>query len=570
MSAPQPQAVGRREQLEAASAAALRALSGARDVDLRAGWAYRGLRRLAIGGLPAPPSDDRLEAWRGHSDALALRLRYSDPQLHHSARPEEPVAGLVFDLLEQQRVESLAGEALPGVRANLAHHSREWALATHRCGFTQSPTGLLLYTVVQICRSRLTGDPVLAETEGLIESTRFALAPEIGADLAQLRRHRRDQQAFARHAASIAAVVARHYAELRPERGRAARADASDRLAEFMPFDAGEGDDPAAAARGDRGIEASDTDSDYRAFTTDYDDQRRAEELVRGDVLRERRVELDHLITTHGISPGRVARLVATLFGEPAPAGWEGGLEEGVIDGRRLPLLVTSPAERRLFRREQHEAAPLVHVTLLVDCSGSMKAHSRFIAVLVDVAARAIEQAGGRCEVLGFTTAAWHGGRARRDWVKAGKPAHPGRLNERRHLIFKDTDTPWQRARAALAALLHEEFYREGIDGEALEWATARAAGRPEQRRLLFVFSDGSPMDSATATANDPGYLDRHLREVVARAHGGPVEVFGVGVGLDLGSTYPRSRVLDVARGPRHATFAEMLGLAAPVRRGGR
>jgi cobaltochelatase CobT len=44
--------------------------------------------------------------------------------------------------------------------------------------------------------------------------------------------------------------------------------------------------------------------------------------------------------------------------------------------------------------------------------------------VLVDVLVRALEQAGIASEVLGFTTGAWNGGRAQRDWAHAGRPAH--------------------------------------------------------------------------------------------------------------------------------------------------
>jgi len=74
-----------------------------------------------------------------------------------------------------------------------------------------------------------------------------------------------------------------------------------------------------------------------------------------------------------------------------------------------------------------------VLVTLLVDCSGSMGTHAEPVAVPVDVLARALERAGAGCEVLGFTTAAWHGGRSRRDWLRAGRPPNPGRLAEVRH-----------------------------------------------------------------------------------------------------------------------------------------
>ena len=70
------------------------------------------------------------------------------------------------------------------------------------------------------------------------------------------------------------------------------------------------------------------------------------------------------------------------------------------------------------------------------------------------------------------------------------------------------------------------------MDGEAVEWACARLAARPEARKILVVISDGSPMDGATALANDPFYLDNHLKQVVARQESaGRVEVLGLGVG---------------------------------------
>ena len=151
-------------------------------------------------------------------------------------------------------------------------------------------------------------------------------------------------------------------------------------------------------------------------------------------------------------------------------------------------------------------------------------------------------------EVLGFTTGAWNGGRARRDWLRAGRPPHPGRLNEGCHLVFKDADDAVAARPPGIAALLKADLFREGIDGEAVDWACARL--RRAQRSAPAAagrVSDGSPMDSATHLANDAHYLDQHLREVVARhEQRGGVEICGLGVGLDLSPYYRRSQVLDL------------------------
>src|SRR3546814_1103252 len=100
------------------------------------------------------------------------------------------------------------------------------------------------------------------------------------------------------------------------------------------------------------------------------------------------------------------------------------------------------------------------------------------IAVMVDILMRALGQIGVATEILGFTTSAWNGGRARQDWLKSGAPVSPGRLNEVRHLVFKTPAATWRRARRPLAALLTADLCRGGIDGEAVDWVCRGQIGR--------------------------------------------------------------------------------------------
>ena len=119
-----------------------------------------------------------------------------------------------------------------------------------------------------------------------------------------------------------------------------------------------------------------------------------------------------------------------------------------------------------------------------------------------------------------------------------------------------------------MAALLKADLFREGIDGEAVDWAVARMAGRAEQRRWLLVVSDGSPMDTATHLANDRHYLDHHLRQVVQRHEAsGAVEIGGIGVGLDLSPYYSRSQALDLSAPPGNRVFQEIVELIGGHRR---
>jgi cobaltochelatase CobT len=556
----------RQQQVEELAAAAVRALSGEADVQ------FRG-RRLHRGGQPLPalaphlqPSleDDDFGSFRGAADGVALRLSRSDLALHRALRPDDGVERVVFDLLEQFRVESLAPGTMPGVVHNLRHRHEQWSLSVLREHLMDTASGLLLYTVAQVARARVTAQPVVEATEGLIESTRMALAPVIGADLAALRRTRDDQAAYARHALNIARAVGLGVRRAVADEGADADGDggaAAQALGRLLAFDAGSTDVlPTAAAGEPRSFEGS--DESYRIYTTAYDVERRAASLVRSDLLHMYREQLDRRIAAHGVNVPRLARELKALLAVPQRDGWDGARDEGRIDGRRLAQLVASPTERRLFRVEREEPVADCVVAFLVDCSGSMKQHAEAVALLVDVFGRALEEAGAVSEVLGFTTTAWNGGRARKDWVRAGQPSQPGRLNEVCHLVFKDADTPWRRARRDVTALLKPDLFREGIDGEAVDWACGRLMARSEARRILVVISDGCPMDGATALANGAHYLDEHLQAVVARREReGVVAIRAVGVGLDLSPYYRRSLAIDAAAPPSHVVLREIAQL---------
>lgn len=556
--------------VEELCAAAIRALAGDAELHFRSRRLHRGRRALPLYAPHLHPSleTDDFASFRGAADGLALRLRHSDAALHERLRPDEPVERLVFELLEQIRAEALVPPGMPGVASNLRHRYEAWSRSFHHSGLTDTARGLLLYTVAQICRARVTNEPVLDETEDSMEATRAALSPLIGHALAGLRRERHDQAAYAVHALAIARTIAQMLhgdgAESAGERRAGDEADAEHAaFSLLMDLDAQVSERFTSAVSGRSRVLEESADG-YRVFTTAYDREQHAAALVRPELLREYRETLDARIAGQGVNGARLARELRALLAQPAHDGWDSAQEEGRIDGRRIAQLISSPTERRLFRSERVEPLADCVVSWLIDCSGSMKEHIESVAMIVDVFVRALEQAGVASEILGFTTGAWNGGRALRDWQRAGRPPHPGRLNEQCHLVFKDADTSWRRARAPIAALLKADLFREGIDGEAVRWAHRRLRDRPEGRKLLLVVSDGSPMDSATHLANDAHYLDQHLVQELQRIEqAGDVQVFGVGVGLDLSPYYSASLVLDLAGATGNQLFRELLEMIA-------
>jgi cobaltochelatase CobT len=564
----------RQQRIEEWCAASIRAIAGMPDLHYRSGRLHRGARALPRFAAHLHPSidTDDTRSFRGAADGLALRVARSDAALHATLAPTEPLERAIFDLLEQFRVESLVPDAMPGMRHNLRHRFEQWSLGFHHSGLNESARGILLYTTAQICRSRVCAEPVLELTEDLIETTRGKLGPRISHALGRLRRHREDQAAYAAHAAAIARIVGELMRARDDERGEGddEKSRQDNRRGVYDAMLGPEEDEHegfAVAETGHSRVLAEAPDG-YRVFTRAYDREVDAATLARAAVLAEQRTRLDRRIAEQGVNVSRLARALKTLLAVPVADGWDGAQEEGLIDGRRLAQLVSTPAERRLFRIDRLQPTSSTHVSFLVDCSGSMKQHAEPVAMLVDVFARALELADVSVEVLGFTTGAWNGGRAERDWQRAGRPPHPGRLNECCHMVFKAADTPWRRARPAIAALLKPDLFREGVDGEAVQWACRRMEGRGDARRLLFVLSDGSPMDSATHRANDQHYLDHHLREVVMREEiASGVEIVGLGLGLDLSPYYRHSLPLDLAAPAGNRSFHEIVGMVAALGR---
>jgi cobaltochelatase CobT len=211
-----------------------------------------------------------------------------------------------------------------------------------------------------------------------------------------------------------------------------------------------------------------------------------------------------------------------------------------------LARIVANPTHSLSFKREKEMEFRDTVVTLLIDNSGSMRGRPITIAAMsADILARTLERCGVKVEILGFTTSQWKGGQTRKQWLDSGKPAHPGRLNDLRHIVYKSADTPWRRARKNLGLMLREGILKENIDGEALAWAHSRILGRPEARKIMMVVSDGAPVDDSTLSVNTGNYLEKHLRDVIAFIEvRSPVQLLAIGIGHDVTRYYRRAVTL--------------------------
>src|SRR5579864_675269 len=110
------------ENFKRSTTAALRAIAERDDVTVTYGPEPPGLAGPRA-RLPMPPRDlsqHEASLVRGAADALALRLRYHDAQLHARRLPQNDVARAIFEGVEQARVEALGARRMSGVAANLA------------------------------------------------------------------------------------------------------------------------------------------------------------------------------------------------------------------------------------------------------------------------------------------------------------------------------------------------------------------------------------------------------------------------------------------------------------------
>ena len=535
---------------------------------------------------PGPALEPKLVAEaRGAADSAALRLRHHDSRLHARVAPMDIEARGVFDALETARVEALGARAMGGIKGNLAQLTEARVHGDAIVRARNAEEVPLATAVGLIARERLTGEaPPRAAVAGLKLVSDW-IEQKAAAELDALAFTLDDQAAFAklsrRLLEDLDLATAEDISDDEPrEAGDDAEGDeggsedkaeqdddgtpgggdvemrseqAEDDSAEgdsSEEMEAGEdeapaGDDPSEsviASPGRRNWDLS-PESDYKAFTTRFDEIIEAAELCDEEELGRLRAYLDQQMAGLQNVVTRLAnRLQRRLMAQQARS-WDFDQEEGMLDAARLARVVVNPAHALSFKIERDVEFRDTVVSLLIDNSGSMRGRPIAIAAIcADILARTLERCGVSTEILGFTTRGWKGGQSREAWLSAGRPPSPGRLNDLRHIVYKRADEPYRRSRRNLGLMMREGLLKENIDGEALLWAHNRLIARPEERRILMVISDGAPVDDSTASANGGSYLERHLRQVIEWIEKrSSVELIAIGIGHDVTRYYERA-----------------------------
>src|SRR6187455_1214162 len=556
--------------------------------------------------LPEPPRKlGKAEAAvvRGHADSIALRLACHDPAMHRRLQPAGQQARAVFEAVEQARVEAIGARRMDGVAQNLTAMLDE---RFHRGKFdeiTDRADAPIEDALALMVRERLTGMSPPPAAKRLVDLWRPLIEDRAGSDLDRLESLVEDQRQFSDVVHDLLDALEMgedrsHDSEDEEDEGEedrrkqesgedgdAADSDDMQRMsmedtqvsAEDMPDAAAEAvDAPTADMADDTDMGDAETPGepqrprhfganeprgpDYRAFTGKFDETIAAEDLCEAEELDRLRGYLDKQLShLQGVVARLANRLQRRLMAQQNRS-WEFDLEEGQLDPARLSRVIVDPLHALSFKAEKDMQFRDTVVTLLLDNSGSMRGRPITVAATcADILARTLERCGVKVEILGFTTRAWKGGQSREQWLAAGKPANPGRLNDLRHIIYKPADAPWRRARKNLGLMLREGILKENIDGEALLWAHNRLLPRSEERKIMMVISDGAPVDDSTLSVNPGNYLERHLRDVIDWIETrSPVELVAIGIGHDV-TRYYRKAVTIVDADQLGGTMMEQL-----------
>jgi cobaltochelatase CobT len=603
---------GPTEPFKRAVVGCMRAIAGKPDLEITF-----AADRPALSGhkarLPEPPrkmSANDVAITRGIGDSMALRLACHDPAVHRVNAPEGKTARAVYDAVEQARVEALGTRRMSGVGKNLAamledrYHRGNYQEVSDRA---DAP---LEDAVALMVRERLTGHAPPESSRKIVDLWRDWIDERAGGDLARLTTAIEDQQQFAGAVRDLLAALDMAD-EIGSEGGEedgesddsgtdenegtsesaesadAANPDEVDASAEESEDGEGEASDAETdellddsdmwddretgeARRSEAPFSNMPPVSDYRAYTTKFDEMVRAEELCDSAELDRLRSYLDKQLAPLQSAVGRLANRLQRRLLAQQNRGWDFDLEEGLLDAARLPRVVMDPMHALSFKMERDTEFRDTVVTLLLDNSGSMRGRPITVAATcADILARTLERCGVKVEILGFTTRAWKGGQSREAWLQAGKPPAPGRLNDLRHIIYKAADAPWRRARRNLGLMMREGLLKENIDGEALAWAHSRLLARQEQRRILMMISDGAPVDDSTLSVNPGNYLERHLRHVIEEIEmRSPIELIAIGIGHDVTRYYRRAvTIVDAEElaGAMTEKLAELFDEQAPA-----
>ena len=526
------------------------------------------------------PTEAELFKVRGIADSLALQARFKDEETFSKYDPSGEQAKEIYNELEIARCELLGEKFYPGSKRNIWQKTKVEASA-----FTNKASiGAEEESIAQLARFFIKRE--LSEADLPPEASQLLEGKEVFKDLAGRPEFKKtkdilDQEKFAVLSRKLIErlgygeqlgelddiennIDENNQEELEQDEAGQGSEDEETDASENSETDDGESQQSTSAdadiedGQMEDAIEGEDQSENqiiqiiqgtqsketfYQVFDTTNDQEINANRLADITELEKLREYLDQQLASLKGAVSRLANKLQRRLQAKQNRTWKFDLEEGLLDAAKLSRIVLNPTTPLSFKQESSTNFKDTVVSLLIDNSGSMRGRPISIAAIsTEILAKTLERCNVKCEILGFTTKAWKGGQSREKWLAEGRQKNPGRLNDLRHIIYKNADEPWRRAKLNLGLMMKEGLLKENIDGEALDWAHKRIIKREENRKILLVISDGAPVDDSTLSVNPANYLEKHLRYVINKIETtNRVQLLAIGIGHDVTRYYKRA-----------------------------
>ena len=353
---------------------------------------------------------------RGTADAFALRHRYHDIRVANKYAPTGQMARDLYEAMETARCEAVGARDMPGTLGNI---DAKIGAEAERKGYGQiraASDAPLAQAAGYLVRHLATGRPMPGGAANVMELWRPFIEQQAGGTLENLDEALADQAAFARFARQIIRDLGygdqlgddpdmedesegeedateedqdnpdsqegddeSEQSDGSPEQSQDDQDDASQAQASMDEMADTEEGDEAELPEGEAPLDPppsaphSDADPNYAVYTTDFDEEIKAEDLADPAELERLRAYLDQQLDPLKGAVGRLANKLQRRLQAQQNRSWEFDLEEGTLDAGRLARIVANPTTPLSFKIEKDTEFRDTCVTLLIDNSGSMR-----------------------------------------------------------------------------------------------------------------------------------------------------------------------------------------------------
>ena len=512
---------------------------------------------------------------RALADSESLRLRFSDKKTFKSYEPEGNISKKLYKIAEKIRCEKLGSDQFKGVKNNIEKYYQERVNTLD----LKNSEDKIVESFENYLRVKFFDSKNNKEIEKKLKTHKKDLNERFKGKIKELSNLTHDQ---AQYNSLISNLISNmnldenfEEEEKNEEKedenkknstNKEQKTKEKEQEQQEMSIDSGIPDLEHQASESDKDFEEIEVedkskselkkniknnfgDYKYKAYTEEFDEIIKAEDLENEEELNRLRKNLDQQLLQLKNFVSKLANKLQRKLLAKQNRSWNFDLEEGLLDTAKLPRIIMDPFNSLSFKKEKDIEFKDTLVTILIDNSGSMRGKPISVAAIcADILARTLERCGVKVEILGFTTKHWKGGSSREKWMKNNKPNLPGRLNDLRHIIYKSADMPWRQGKNNMGLMLKEGLLKENIDGEALKWAHNKMSRRKEERKILMVISDGAPVDDSTLSTNTSDYLETNLKNVVKWIENKTnIELLAIGIGHDVTRYYNQAiKITDV------------------------